>query len=156
MMKKKKTTRRLLTLFMWASMVLTMAQCSGGKGDMTGIMNGKLTPCPDSPNCVSSQSEDDSHFVAPFAYTGPLQTARQKLLEVLTTMDRTEVVTKTDHYIHVTFTSRIFRFVDDVEFFFADDKPVIHVRSASRVGYSDLGVNRKRVEKIRKAFSEDA
>jgi uncharacterized protein (DUF1499 family) len=63
-----------------------------------------------------------------------------------------EVITETENYIHATFTSRIFRFVDDVEFYFMRDAPVIHVRSASRVGYSDLGVNRKRVEKIRQAF----
>jgi uncharacterized protein (DUF1499 family) len=62
------------------------------------------------------------------------------------------VITETETYVHATFTSRVFRFVDDLEFYFVLDAPVIHVRSASRVGYSDLGVNRKRVEKIRKAF----
>ncbi len=122
------------------------------KLDMLGIIDGKLTPCPDSPNCVSSQSEDPSHFIKPLFYKGSMVGARQRLLRVVGSMKRTRVIKETEEYIHVTFTSRWFRFVDDVEFCFAEEAPVIHVRSASRVGYSDLGVNRSRIEKIRRAF----
>jgi len=119
---------------------------------MTGLFDGELRPCPKSPNCVSSQSKDPSHFIEPLNYAGSLLTSRQHLLDILKSMRGARVITETETYIHATFTSRIFRFVDDVEFCFVQDAPVIHVRSASRVGYSDLGVNRKRVEKIRKAF----
>jgi uncharacterized protein (DUF1499 family) len=119
---------------------------------MMGVVEGKLSPCPESPNCVSSQSDDPSHFIEPLAYDGPLTASRKALLDVIKSMRDAEVITETENYIHATFTSRIFRFVDDVEFYFMRDAPVIHVRSASRVGYSDLGVNRKRVEKIRQAF----
>jgi len=122
------------------------------KVDMFGIIDGKLTPCPDSPNCVSSQSENLSHFIKPLFYKGSMVGARQRLLRVVGSMKRTRVIKETEEYIHVTFTSRWFRFVDDVEFCFAEEAPVIHVRSASRVGYSDLGVNRSRIEKIRRAF----
>ncbi|MDY6837005.1 MAG: DUF1499 domain-containing protein [Thermodesulfobacteriota bacterium] len=119
---------------------------------MIGILDGRFSPCPESPNCVSSQSDDPSHFIEPLDYEGSLMASRQHLLDILKSMRGAEVITETETYIHATFTSRIFRFVDDVEFYFVQDVPVIHVRSASRVGYSDLGVNRKRVEKIRKAF----
>jgi len=120
---------------------------------MLGIVDGKLTPCPDSPNCVSSQSQDPSRFIEPLSYKGSFQSSRQKLLQLLKPMGGVKIITETKNYIHVTFTSRVFRFIDDVEFYVVEDAPVIHVRSASRVGYSDLGVNRRRIEKIRKAFS---
>jgi len=67
-------------------------------------------------------------------------------------MKRTRVIKEMEEYLHITFTSQFFRFTDDVEFHFVEEAPVIHVRSASRVGYSDLGVNRRRIEKIRRAF----
>lgn len=122
------------------------------KVDMLGIIDGKLTPCLDSPNCVSSQSEDPSHFIEPLRCNGSLVAARQRLLRVIGSMKRTRVISETENYIHVTFTSWFFRFTDDVEFHFGKDVAVIHVRSASRVGYSDLGVNRRRIEKLRGAF----
>jgi uncharacterized protein (DUF1499 family) len=140
-------------MVVWACCVLTMVQCSGGKPGMSGIVDGKLTPCPGSPNCVSSQSEDTSHFIDPLRYTGSLAAARERLLRVLTSMDRVTIMSETKTHIHLTFASRIFGFIDDVEFYFPQDAPVIHVRSASRVGYFDLGVNRKRIETIRKAFT---
>jgi uncharacterized protein (DUF1499 family) len=122
---------------------------------MLGIADGKLTPCPDSPNCVSSQSEDPRHYIEPLHFTGPLEVARKKLIQVLHSMGGVKIITETNNYFHVAFTSRLFRFVDDVEFYIVENGSVIHVRSASRVGYSDLGVNRKRIEKIRKAMAKN-
>lgn len=144
---------RLFHTVAWTCILLTMVQCTPGKGHMKGMVDGKLAPCPDSPNCVSSQSEDVSHFVEPLPYAGPMQAARRDLLEIVKSMTGAKVVTETLYYIHATFTSRIFRFVDDVEFYLPRDASVIHVRSASRTGYFDFGVNRRRVEKIRKALS---
>ena len=117
-----------------------------------GIIQGKLSPCPDSPNCVSSQSSNPSHFVEPLAYTDSRAQARARLLKIIESMPRTQIITKTDIFIHAEYTSLVFRFVDDVEFLFEEEKNLIHVRSASRIGYSDLGVNRKRIEAIRQRF----
>jgi uncharacterized protein (DUF1499 family) len=114
----------------------------------------KLAPCPTSPNCVSSQNGDESHAIKPISYTSSVESARQNLLSVINSMKRSDVITVEGPYIHATFTSRIFRFVDDVEFLFDDVVKIIHVKSASRVGYFDFGVNRKRVEEIRSRFNE--
>jgi len=73
-------------------------------------------------------------------------------VQLLKTEKRVVLVTVEPAYIHATFTSRLFRFVDDVEFYFPDE-PVLHVRSASRVGYSDLGADRRRIEDIRNRFA---
>ena len=111
--------------------------------------NTMLLPCPDSPNCVSSQSRDAEHFVEPFRYEGSQSHARERLLSVLRSMGGANVVESSPTYVRAEFTSAVFRFVDDVEFYFPGDATVIHVRSASRVGYYDFGANRKRVERIR-------
>lgn len=134
------------------SLALIFVPCCGKRPEGLGVVDGKLTPCPRSPNCVSSQSQDADHHVKPFEYDGSLIQAKQRLLEVIEAMDRVRITTVEDDYVHAEFTSRVFRFVDDVEFYFDRDHKVIHMRSASRVGYSDLGANRKRVEKIRQAF----
>ena len=113
-----------------------------------------LKPCPNKPNCVSSLSTDDDHRVKAFSYSIDNQTAKELLLALIKELPRTEIVTQTDNYLHVTFTSLVFRFVDDVEFLWQSEKKLIQVRSASRIGYSDFGVNRKRVEMLRKKFTE--
>jgi uncharacterized protein (DUF1499 family) len=101
---------------------------------------------------VSSTAEDAKHQIAPFIYEGSAAPARTKLAGILESTKRARIITSTENYIHAEFTSMIFRFVDDVEFYFDDHQPVIHVRSASRVGYSDLGANRKRIEALRQQF----
>ena len=113
----------------------------------------KITPCPSTPNCVSSIDRNRKHFIEPLHFVGPLRNARDRLLEVLFSLKRTRVVTIEENYVHAEAVSDVLRFVDDVEFFFDDRQKVIHVKSASRIGYSDLGVNRRRVEKIRKLFN---
>jgi uncharacterized protein (DUF1499 family) len=115
---------------------------------------GQLSPCPKTPNCVISQGEDSKHGIAPLGYSGDLNTAKEALVKVLSVVPRTVVVEETDNYIRAESTSRVFHFVDDVEFYFPSDEQVIHVRSASRVGESDLGVNRRRIEQIRLALKD--
>ena len=115
---------------------------------------GGLTPCPKSPNCVSSQAEDSKHAIAPILYSGHRADALARMKKVLGEMNRIKIVLEKDDYLHAEARSLIFRFVDDVAFYFPEDAKVIHVRSASRVGYSDMGVNRKRVDEIRKRFEE--
>jgi uncharacterized protein (DUF1499 family) len=123
------------------------AACSGQRPTSTG---GRLQPCPDSPNCVSSLSSDPRHRVAPIVYTGSSAEARERLLGVIRSMPRAHIRSHEGPRLRVEFTSAVFRFVDDVEFFIDEAEKVIHVRSASRVGYWDLGANRRRVEAIRR------
>ncbi|MEA5554775.1 DUF1499 domain-containing protein [Anabaena cylindrica UHCC 0172] len=120
-----------------------------------GIKSGHLTSCPASPNCVVSQNNADSeHTIAAIPYHIDHDQARAALLKVLTVVPRTEVIEQTDDYIHALSKSRIFKFIDDVEFYLPPNEPVIHIRSASRVGDSDLGVNRRRMEQIRLALRD--
>jgi len=108
-----------------------------------------LIPCPASPNCVSSLAlEDEAHRVPPLVWTGDLAEAKTRLRRAVLAAGDATFVVEEDTYWHVEFRSRVFRFVDDVEFLFDPADRQIHVRSASRVGYSDLGVNRRRIEKI--------
>ena len=114
-----------------------------------------LAPCPDSPNCVSSQApeSDHEHYIAPFRFSGDPASAWRKLKAAVLTEKRVTVMAEQSDYLHAEMRSLLFRFVDDIEFFLVADKGLIHVRSASRAGYSDFGVNRKRVERIRTAFN---
>ena len=130
-----------------------LVSCSGSRPTNLGMREGKLAPCPESSNCVSSQSTDEKHFIEPLSYDGSLAGARGNLVSIIQSMKRSRIISKEDTYIHAEFTSALFRFVDDVEFYFDDTAQTIHTRSASRVGYSDLGVNRKRIEAIRSKFT---
>ncbi len=136
--------------------LIMLTGCSKTAPDL-GVNNGELMPCPETPNCVNSQAADEKHYIQPIHYTGTRQEAKSRLLQILESEKRTKILTAQENYIRVEFTSALFRFVDDVEFYFPAeqvDKKVIHVRSASRVGYSDLGVNRKRIEQIRTKFNK--
>lgn len=115
-------------------------------------MDGRFRPCPDSPNCVSSQSTDERHYIDPIQYEGTLDDAREALESVLNQWPRSKIVSSKSDYFHVEFTSLVFRFVDDAEFYFEPDLKVIHVRSASRMGLYDFGTNRRRIEGIRVNF----
>jgi uncharacterized protein (DUF1499 family) len=120
-----------------------------------GATGGRLAPCHASPNCVSSQADgnDRVHFVEPLRFTGASDAAWSRIGELVRSQPRVRIVHETDRYLHAEFTSRILRFVDDFELLLDDGAGVIDVRSASRLGYSDFGVNRQRVEAIRRKFS---
>lgn len=112
-----------------------------------------LAPCPSSPNCVCSTDEGRSG-IAPLAIEGDADAAWQALREVLEATPRMRIVTADGDYLHATATTAIMRFTDDLEFMLDRERGVIDVRSASRVGYSDFGANRKRVEVLRGALIE--
>ena len=116
----------------------------------------KFSPCPDSPNCVSTQSTDKAHFIEPLHYAGSLADARQKLIDILENTKRVRLLKVETDYIHAEFRSIIFHFIDDVELYFPPDQSIIHVKSASRKGYFDFGANRRRVERLRAAFEKPA
>ena len=144
---------------MFVTIVLSGLQlsCAGKPPAVIGVTGGRLAPCPDRPNCVSSMAVDDKeHYVEPFAYSIEKRQARQVLQQVVVSQDRATIVDQSDEYLRLQFKSRIFRFVDDVEFYFPRNESLIHVRSASRVGHSDMGINRKRIERIRSQFREAA
>jgi uncharacterized protein (DUF1499 family) len=119
-----------------------------------GIIDGKLHPCPKSPNCVSSQSTDDRHKIEPLRYETTLEEAKEKIKNIIKSLKRTKIITESENYLHFEFRTATFKFVDDVEFYFDDTEKIINFRSASRVGWSDMGVNRKRMEKVRKLYLE--
>jgi len=91
--------------------------------------------------------------MGPIRYHGSVEEARQRLLEIIRTFPRTTVVQSGGYYLNAEFRSTIFSFVDDVEFEFDDAAKLIHFRSASRTGYYDFGVNRRRMEEIIRKFS---
>jgi uncharacterized protein (DUF1499 family) len=127
--------------------------CSGTRPANLGMKDGALASCPASPNCVSTKAADGQHGIAPITFTGSAEDAKKKLVAVINSMRRTRIVTDDGNYVHVEFTSFLFRFVDDVEFIIDGSTHTIEFRSASRLGYSDLGVNRKRMEEIRRRFN---
>jgi uncharacterized protein (DUF1499 family) len=126
-----------------------MFGCSAARPKELGLVNGVLRPCPDTPNCVSSEAgTQESHRIAPLeAVNGRYEMGR--LSAILKRWPNTVVVTDSGTYIHAEFTTKLMRFVDDVEFRYDAAAEVVHVRSASRIGRSDLGANRKRIEALR-------
>jgi uncharacterized protein (DUF1499 family) len=134
-------------------LVLALFSLTSRRPDNLGVRDGKLAACPSSPNCVCTQAADGGHRIEPLAYTGSPEEAKARLKAVLSGLPRGRIVSETDNYLHAEFTSRLFRFVDDVEFLI-EPGGVIHFRSASRAGHSDLGVNRARMEAIRQSFEQ--
>jgi uncharacterized protein (DUF1499 family) len=127
------------------ALVLILAGALHGEDNVS-----RLKACPASPNCVlSTAAADEKHRVAPFPFTGSPAEALARVKAAALSFPRTAVVEEAPGYLKMTFTSALFRFVDDVEFEVDEAAKVVNVRSASRVGYSDLGANRKRVEAIR-------
>ncbi|MBE9239441.1 DUF1499 domain-containing protein [Synechocystis salina] len=128
---------------------------AGSTPENLGVTSGQLAPCPDTPNCVNSQISTDSvHSIEPLHYQGNLENTRSLLMEILGVVPGTTIVESQDDYIRAEAHSRLMGFVDDLEFYFPGDRPVIEVRSASRLGESDLGVNRRRLEQIRLALAD--
>jgi uncharacterized protein (DUF1499 family) len=116
-----------------------------------GVNNGKLTACPATPNCVNSQVSaiDIEHSIKPIEVGGDTQRIMADLKLAVQSIPRFTIIKETNNYLSVQFTSNLMGFVDDVEFYLDDTGKAIQVRSASRLGESDLGVNRQRIEEIR-------
>ncbi len=126
-----------------------------GQRPALGLNDGQLAPCPSTPNCVSSTATDSPHTIAPLTY--PEDFPGDIIATLATTIEaqpRSAILTQTDTYLRAEFTSRWMGFVDDVEFYADPETPgKLQVRSASRLGESDLGVNRNRVETLRTALT---
>lgn len=116
-----------------------------------GVTDGFLKPCPTSPNCVSTQAkrEDTVHYAEPIVYTGERKATQLSVEFYMLNKGNARIVSSTLGYVHFEVKSRLIGYIDDVEFYFPESDKIVHLRSASRVGYSDGGVNRERVRKIR-------
>lgn len=142
--------RQLNKILLLLLLVMT-ASCSNAK---LGVTDARLAPCPSSPNCVSSDANDIEHQVAPFKLNTSAEAAWELALPQVRALPKTEIVTITSEYLHAECRSALFGFVDDLELHLRPAEGIIAVRSASRLGYSDLGVNRQRIETLRSALHE--
>ena len=125
---------------------------SSTRPENLGLHDGKLAPCPNKSNCVHSEETDPRHAIAPLAFTGNPDEAMHRLHAIVSGMQRTQLITREADYLYVEVTSKLLGFVDDVEFVLDRQAQHIRVRAAARLGYSDFGVNRKRIEAIRALF----
>jgi uncharacterized protein (DUF1499 family) len=119
-----------------------------------GINGGRLAPCPASPNCVSSDAEDDVHATHPFEFVVVPAQAWRVVRSLLADFPRTKLITATSDYVHAECSSAVFGFVDDLELHLRPSHGIIAVRSAARHGYRDFGVNRRRVERLRSLLTK--
>tara|TARA_B100001094_G_C18120975_1_gene766839 strand:- start:179 stop:649 length:471 start_codon:yes stop_codon:yes gene_type:complete len=128
--------------------------CSGKRPTNLGGLQTDLIPCPSKPNCVSSLAQNEQHKVEPIGYEGPQDRAMNRIKKIIETDNSGKIIYAGPTYVYAEYTSRIFGFVDDVEFLAIIDNPGVQVRSASRLGYSDMGVNRKRIDALRTEFKK--
>lgn len=158
MVARMRPRRRLLAALVAAAGILALAVVAA-RGWLASHSPEILAmkPCPDRPNCVSSLDSDPRHAIAPLTFEAPPSRAAEAALRALARLPRTRVTVLSEAPLHATAACRslVFGFVDDLELRMAADGSRIDVRSASRVGYSDLGVNRKRVERLRELFAEE-
>lgn len=132
---------------------MALFSCAGTRPGHLGVNNSKLAACPSTPNCVSSD-EADEHAVAPFALAQPAGSAWLAAQAAVADLPRATIVTLTENYLHAECRSRVFGFVDDLELHLRPAENIIAVRSAARLGHSDFGVNRRRVESLRRMLRE--
>jgi uncharacterized protein (DUF1499 family) len=137
----------ILAFLIWNNRIL-----AGTSPTNLGIHDGKLAACPSTPNCVNSQApaSDAEHAIAPIEFGGKGSPIMDDLKLILKDTPRTNIIVEANNnYLYAEFSSKLMGFVDDVEFYIDDPSKTIQVRSASRLGESDLGVNRQRIEEIR-------
>lgn len=145
-----------MVIFRWLFRILAVLflglliwSCSGNTPSNLGVSNSKMATCPSSPNCFSSDAQDKDHYVKPFQLAMSASQAWRGTKEVVSKLPRTRIVSEKADYLHAECRSALFGFVDDLELNLRPSEGIIAVRSASRLGYSDFGVNRKRIEALR-------
>lgn len=135
-----------------AAAFMSLFSIRGRRPTGIGVRGAQLAPCPASPNCVCSDESDAEHTIAAFRLAVPATQAWPAVKQAVLALPRTEIVSEHPDYLHAECSSALFGFVDDLELNLRPKAGIIGVRSASRVGYSDFGVNRRRVEAIRVAL----
>ena len=141
----------LLSVSVSASLVMSTGLA---RADAPGVRSGLLASCPDRSNCVSSDAAGENHRIAPFKLKSSPAVAWQDLRALIAATPRTKIVAATPDYLRAEFTSAFLSFTDDVEFVLRPEQGEIAVRSASRIGYYDFGVNRERIEALRAKLRE--
>ena len=136
-------------LYLLIIITMPLLSCSGHRPTNIGINDGKFTNCPSSPNCVSSDANDEDHKILPFHFKIPATDAWLIAKNTVLKLPNTEIINETSNYLHAECSSSVFGFVDDLELNLRTSDGIIAIRSASRLGYSDFGVNRKRIENLR-------
>ena len=154
-MRRRKLTTTLIViagvLVLGVAGTFVMSLTAARPGNL-GVQDGRLADAPASPNCVSTQTSERSHWIAPISFQGSAQDAMTTIAAVVEDMPGSTVIEREGQYLYAEFRSPLFRFVDDVEFLIEPESGRIHFRSASRVGHSDLGANRNRMEQFRTMF----
>ena len=117
------------------------------------VNTGTLAPCPNSPNCVSTEATDEQHGIAPIPFSGSPAEAQATLVDVLRGLPKTIIITNNDGYIYAETRSAMMNFVDDMDFIIDANQQIIRFRSAARLGKGDLGKNRERMELVRERFA---
>ena len=130
-------------------LVMPLFSCAGTRPTNLGVKDARLAPCPSTPNCVSSDDADPAHRSSPFQLAVPAAEAWRAVGATVASLPRTKIITETDDYLHAECSSAFFGFVDDLELHLRPSQNLVAVRSAARLGHSDFGVNRKRVENLR-------
>lgn len=128
---------------------MPLFSCAGTRPGNLGVKDSRLKPCPSSPNCVSSDDTDAAHVISALQLALPPAEAWRAVQAAVAGLPRTKIITQTDDYLHAECSSAVFGFVDDLELHLRPAQNLIAVRSAARLGRSDLGVNRRRVESLR-------
>jgi len=129
-------------------LALSLFSCTGMRPTNLGVHGSVLAPCPSSPNCVSSDAKDSPHQVPALQLALLAADAWRLVRAAVAGLPRTVAITETPDYLHAECSSAIFGFVDDLELHLRMAQGSIAVRSASRLGYGDMGVNRRRVENL--------
>lgn len=124
---------------------------AGQRPENLGVKDGRLAPPKRTPNCVSSQADraDQEHFIAPILFRGSALDAIAAARKAVESMRRATVIRQEHNYLYAEYKSKLMGYVDDVECTYDEKSGVLHVRSASRLGRRDYGVNRARVEALR-------
>jgi uncharacterized protein (DUF1499 family) len=147
--------KKEIKIMMYAFLILAVVICGAMvalsvvslKPGQTGLINGRLRPCPDTPNCVCSEYPDSPGYIQAISFTGDPTSALKKAKAIIDQMNG-KISAEHEGYLHAVFLSPLFRFKDDLEIRLEGDLRLVHIRSASRVGHSDLGANRKRAKRF--------
>jgi uncharacterized protein (DUF1499 family) len=131
------------------AILMALFSCAGTPHEDRGLPRSRLAPCPASPNCVSSEATNPKHAIPPFHLIVAGKESWEAVRVAVLSLPRTKIITQTDNALHAECRSALFSFVDDLELRLTDSEATIAVRSASRTGYGDFGVNRRRVERLR-------
>jgi uncharacterized protein (DUF1499 family) len=150
-----KEMKKIIKVSIGSLMLVTILWgCSGNPAERQNSEPSGILDCPDTPNCVSSLAKNPKYRVEPFKLKKDPETSWDMVNKTVGSLSRTKIVSANSSDIHAECRSMIFRFVDDLTLHLTASKGIIHIRSASRIGYSDLGVNRRRVENLRKILQQ--